>query len=237
MSIEDQEVNTDYYFNNYDVGDRETSIIYEGGNNYYQTTDASLRGIAYPESHLDKMLYGNAISRVAGGVSRGTQKASSGASRSSGISSGESAANIPTTLPAMQVPSYTSPERDENRLSALRSKAAGAPMREIRRPLQQAIMASRGYPGQVARMTLREALAGYGGAVSKVMAQAEKTAESQYEREFSDKVRESQLNYQAQLQAAQAKYQGELALMLAAINKGKYSGTTTAIGPANVYGG
>ena len=100
-------------------------------------------------------------------------------------------------LPTLEYDSFTAPTRDPNRVGALRSRASGAGLRDLRRQTQQAIQGTSGMDATMRRMTLKDALMGYGSGVSKIMGQADRIAQSQYEQEYGDKFKESLLNYQA----------------------------------------
>lgn len=128
-------------------------------------------------------------------------------------------ANVPssksvpaTAMPTLNLPTYeapapfVAPERDENRLRSLRQKAAGSGVRKLRNMTRAAISGTRGMPAQVRRMTLREALAGYGEGISDVMSGASKEAQSEYNTEYAQKYNEAAMNYQGQVSAAQTNY-------------------------------
>jgi hypothetical protein len=113
-------------------------------------------------------------------------------------------------LPTLKMPSYTAPVRDENRLSYLTQKAAAPGLRRLRGQTQSAIISSQSLPATVRKMTLREALAGYGEGSSQIMGGAARSAQNQYNQEFDDKSKESLLNYQAKSTEAKSNYQSEL---------------------------
>lgn len=111
------------------------------------------------------------------------------------------------TLPTYEAPApFVAPERDENRLRSLRQKAAGSGVRKLRNMTQAAITSTRGLPAQVRRMTLREALRGYGEGISDVMSDASKEAQSEYNQEYAQEYNEAAMNYQGQVAASQANY-------------------------------
>jgi len=113
-------------------------------------------------------------------------------------------------LPTLEYDSFTAPTRDPNRVGALRSRASGAGLRDLRRQTQQAIQGTSGMDATMRRMTLKDALMGYGSGVSKIMGQADRIAQSQYEQEYGDKFKESLLNYQAGISKKNAEYQARL---------------------------
>jgi hypothetical protein len=118
-------------------------------------------------------------------------------------------------------PTFTAPARDENRLRSLTQRAAAPGMRRLRTETQRAIIGSAGLPGAVRRMTLREALAGFGEGASSIMGGASRQGLSEYNAEYRDKYAEAMMNFQGQAQAGmanvsaqntaeQAKYRAEL---------------------------
>jgi hypothetical protein len=113
-------------------------------------------------------------------------------------------------LPTPEYGTFTAPARDPNRIGALRAKASGAGLRDLRRQTQQAIQGTSGMDATMRRMTLKDALMGYGSGVSKIMGQADRIAQSQYEQEYGDKYRESMLNYTTGISKANMEYQAEL---------------------------
>jgi hypothetical protein len=114
------------------------------------------------------------------------------------------------TLPTLTYDKFTAPERDENRVSNLRMKASGAGLRELRRQTQMTVQSASGLDPTMRRMTLKDALMGYGSGVSKVMGQADQSAQRQYESEYQDKYKESMINYSAGISKANTQYQAEL---------------------------
>jgi len=114
------------------------------------------------------------------------------------------------TLPTLNYGTFTAPARDENRLSALRMKASGAGLRDLRRQTQSMVAGASGLDPTMRRMTLKDALMGYGSGVSKVMGQADQSAQRQYESEYADKYKESMINYSAGISKANTEYQAEL---------------------------
>lgn len=113
-------------------------------------------------------------------------------------------------LPTLEYGTFTAPTRDQNRIGALRSRASGAGLRDLRRQTQQAIQGTSGMDATMRRMTLKDALMGYGSGVSKIMGQADRIAQSQYENEYGDKYKESIMNYQTGINKANVEYQAEL---------------------------
>jgi len=113
-------------------------------------------------------------------------------------------------LPTLEYNTFTAPTRDPNRISNLRARASGAGLRDLRRQTQQTIQGTSGMDATMRRMTLKDALMGYGSGVSKIMGQADRIAQNQYEQEYGDKYKESILNYQTGISKANTEYQARL---------------------------
>jgi hypothetical protein len=173
--------------------DKESDAFYSGRND----------GNTY--SGLSKTAKGTSGSRTVGG---GTRSATSGAGYTQ-IGYTQIGA-----LPELTYDKFTSPERDENRVSQLRMKASGAGLRELRRQTQSTIASASGLDPTMRRMTLKDALMGYGSGVSKVMSQADQIAQRQYEKEYDDKFKESTMNYQAGINKANLEYKSKIEKLL-----------------------
>jgi len=113
-------------------------------------------------------------------------------------------------LPTLEYGPFTAPTRDPNRISNLRARASGAGLRDLRRQTQQTIQGTSGMDATMRRMTLKDALMGYGSGMSKIMGQADRIAQNQYEQEYGDKYKESILNYQTGISKANTEYQARL---------------------------
>lgn len=147
---------------------------------------------------------------------RGTTQKSKGVHSNTRASSGQSTYGekiAPYTigkLPTLEYDTFTAPTRDPNRISNLRARASGAGLRDLRRQTQRTIQGTSGMDATMRRMTLKDALMGYGSGVSKIMSSADRIAQSQYEQEYGDKYKEAMLNYQAGISKANAEYQARL---------------------------
>jgi len=105
-------------------------------------------------------------------------------------------ANKPQSpMPTLTVPTYTAPVRDEARETQLAQKAAAPGLRAMRSSVTRAMTTNEANPN-ARRMSLREALAGYGEGLEKVMAGAATTGANKYEREYSDQAEQAKINYQ-----------------------------------------
>jgi len=101
---------------------------------------------------------------------------------------------------------YKAPEVNKRAIKAESQKLAAPGIRTLRETVQQAM--GRNYENpNVRKMTLREALQGYGSGLEKVMSGANREARSSHMQELDLKRQEAQLNFTAQNQAAMASYQ------------------------------
>lgn len=217
----------DQYYN--EMGDTITKEEFESpqyhepaNSNGYSTTDGYY-GLAESNEiwnrRMDKesdAFYANRNGTSLAGTTR-TAKGTSGSRTVGGGTRGTtSAANYTQigALPELTYDKFAAPERDERRLSNLRMKASGAGLRELRRQTQMTVQSASGLDPTMRRMTLKDALMGYGSGVSKVMGQADQTAQRQYEKEYDDKFKESTLNYQAGMNKANMEYKSKIEKLL-----------------------
>lgn len=108
-----------------------------------------------------------------------------------------------------EVPTFTAPEYDKSEVAKRAQKYAAPGVRKLRTAVQSAT--ARGYDNpNVRRMTLRDALAGYGEGLENVMSGAQKTASAEYAQEYAYKYKEAGMNYQTAVQAVRDKYQGKM---------------------------
>ena len=101
---------------------------------------------------------------------------------------------------------YKAPEVNKRAIKAESQKIAAPGIRTLRETVQQAMGKNYENPN-VRKMTLREALQGYGSGLEKVMSGANREARSSHMQELDLKRQEAQLNFTAQNQAAMASYQ------------------------------
>ena len=113
------------------------------------------------------------------------------------------------TFAAPEYPTYTPAAREPGRVEELTQQIAAPGVRGLRTQVQRAI--GRRYVNpQVARMTLREALAGYGAGLESVMGGARRGALGQYETEYAPKAEKARMEYQTGVSQAQAAYQARI---------------------------
>ena len=105
----------------------------------------------------------------------------------------------PGAAPTMgEAPVWQKPEYDEGKVSALTQKRAAPGVRRLRETTQQAMSATYDNPN-VKKMTVRDALAGYGTGLESVMAGAGTTARAEYGQEYAADVAGSMATFQGQL--------------------------------------
>lgn len=111
-------------------------------------------------------------------------------------------------------PAYTEPEQykapvyDEDRITALTQTSSAGTLRGLRSAVQRVAGENYANPN-VRRMTLRDALAGYGQGLQSAISSASDTARNLYNTEYGIKADEKKINYNARVQALQAKYQAQ----------------------------
>ena len=110
------------------------------------------------------------------------------------------------TAPVMgPMPEFKLPTWDESKISAKAQRAAGPGLRELRKGIQEA--QGRYYENpNVRRMTLRDAMAGYGMGLEKVMGGARQQATSEYAAEYGPQVAKAQAEYGGQVQSTLSQY-------------------------------
>ena len=104
---------------------------------------------------------------------------------------------------------YVAPDYDESRITDLTQTSSAGAIRGLRSAMQRVAGGSYANPN-VRRMTLREALAGYGQGIQSAVSAASETARKLYNTEYETKAEEKKLNYNTAAQASQAQYQGQL---------------------------
>ncbi len=116
------------------------------------------------------------------------------------------------------IPTYTPPAYDTQRVQALTQLAAGPGMRNLRTQMREAQGKYYENPN-VKRMTLRDAMAGYGMGMENVMGGARSQATQQYQAEYAPEVTAAQTNYQAQINQMNAQYQAALQNYMNRVNQ------------------
>jgi hypothetical protein len=116
------------------------------------------------------------------------------------------------------LPTLELPKVDKRAVAALAQRAAAPGIRSLRETVQQAMGASYENPN-VRRMTLREALQGYGAGLEKVMAGAQAQARQEHQQELNLLAEERQQNWRAQVQRAMDSYNKAWSEYLASAKK------------------
>lgn len=106
------------------------------------------------------------------------------------------------TLPTYNAPAfkslgaYNAPTWDEDKIDAITQKRAAPGLRELRNQVQRVTGRTYGSP-QVTKMTLRDALQGYGAGLDRVMAGASAGAQSEYGQKYGFDVGNAKAQYGA----------------------------------------
>lgn len=107
-------------------------------------------------------------------------------------------------------PSYNAPKWDEGAISDLTQKRSSAGVRALRQQMSRA--SASGYDNaDVKRMNLRDALTGYGTALSSVMGEASEAAASEYGKKYGYEMDSAKTTYQGAMDVWQTKKAHELA--------------------------
>ncbi len=91
-------------------------------------------------------------------------------------------------------PTYAAPTWDEGAIGALTQQKAAPGLRELRNQVQRATRTSSDNP-QVGRMTLRDALRGYGSGISSVLGGASSAARGEYGQKYGIQADVAKTNY------------------------------------------
>ena len=127
------------------------------------------------------------------------------------------------SAPSMpNLPEYNAPEYDERKVDALAQKKAAPELNRLRQLTQQAMAKTYENPN-VQRMTVRQALAGYGTGLGGIMAGAQSAATNEYGKVYSATVQAALTNYQANVNATMQHYNN---LFQDYMNGGQESTTT-----------
>jgi hypothetical protein len=104
---------------------------------------------------------------------------------------------------------FVAPTRDEERIKALTQQKSAAGLRAMRAQIQKAM--GQGYRNEnVKRMTLRDALSGYGQGIESVMTGAQTGAEKEYQSEYATAYDTAGKNYQSAITAKMQDWQNKI---------------------------
>lgn len=107
------------------------------------------------------------------------------------------------------IPEFEAPEYDEAEISRLTQKRAAPGVRRLRGAVQMAMGGVYESP-QIRRMTLRQALAGYGMGLESVMGGAGREAAGEYERRYGKEFAAERMEWQANVQRLSQIYAGAM---------------------------
>lgn len=140
-----------------------------------------------------------------------TQARSGGSARGGGSSGGGSRQTISRTIfngkaPELpDLPTLTMPKPDKRKIRALTQEISAPAVRKLREGLQGAMNVNSDNPN-VRRMTLREALQGYGTGLESAMAGAGGQARQEHQQELNLLAQEAQKNWQAKTEGMMTAY-------------------------------
>ncbi len=125
------------------------------------------------------------------------------------------AAPVAPTMPTM--PKFEMPKWNEEEISSLQQQLAAPTLRKLRQQIREA--QGRYYENpNVKRMTLRDALAGYGLGDEEAMAGSRGQATSEYQQKYGREFTKSQTEYQGAMTGVLAQYQAAWNEYLARLN-------------------
>lgn len=106
------------------------------------------------------------------------------------------------------IPEFQLPEYEEEEVAAIAQKIAGPQVRRLRETTRAAI--TRRGPGyenpNIRRMTVRQALQGYGTGLEGIISGARRGAVAEYAQQYAPRVQAAQTTWQARVQASMAQY-------------------------------
>lgn len=124
----------------------------------------------------------------------------------------EDAPNLP------DLPTLAMPKIDKRKIRALTQQIAAPSLRRLNEQVQGAMNIHSDNPN-VRRMTLREALMGYGSGLESAMAGAGGQARQEHQQELNMLAQEAQQNWQARTQALMSQYQNAFQKYLASAER------------------
>ena len=114
------------------------------------------------------------------------------------------------TMPEMgAMPTFEAPLYDEAKIDKMAQQQAAPGLRNLRSSIQA--VTSRRYDNpNVQRMTLRDALAGYGQGLEEVMSGARQTASAEYAQKYAMEYKTAGMNWETAVQTVRDKYAGQM---------------------------
>ena len=113
------------------------------------------------------------------------------------------------TVEMGEIPEFVAPEWDERAISALTQKRSAPGLRRLRTAVQESMARNFDNPN-VRRMTLRDALEGYGTGIEGVLSGAGQAATAEYAQKYANEYKAAGMNWQAAVQTVRDKYAGQM---------------------------
>jgi DNA uptake protein ComE-like DNA-binding protein len=131
---------------------------------------------------------------------RGTDVATTGGAGSSKSTSTSTSTWKPggTRPTAPTVPEFKAPEYNEGEVAKLRQRVGGAQVRSLRDVTMSALSANTSDNPNVRKMTVRQALQGYGSGLGSILASAQQAAVNQYQNKYNQQFNAAQMTYNSQ---------------------------------------
>jgi hypothetical protein len=134
------------------------------------------------------------------------------------------------------IPAFQAPTWDEKEIGRLAQKKAAPRLRSLRRQMERE--AGRQYENpNVKRMTLRQAMEGYGLGIGSIMSEAESAGRAEYGQKYGREFAGAQTTYAAQTQALMQSYQNAFNAYLQSMQQTTTTGTGGATSSGMVHGG
>jgi len=130
---------------------------------------------------------------------------------------------------APKLPTLKLPKVNKRAIAALQQKHSAGGVRRLRQALQESLAQGSDNPN-VRRMTIREALQGYGTGLEGVMAGAYGTARSEHMADVQQQSQEAQLNWQAEVNRQNQMYQQAINEYMASAAKSTTTGLASDVG-------
>lgn len=108
-----------------------------------------------------------------------------------------------------EIPEFVAPKYNEAEIAKRTQRYASPGVRKLRSAVQAAMTRRTDNPN-VNRLTLKDALAGYGEGLESVMSGASKTATAEYAEKYAIEYKSAGMNWQSAVQAVRDKYAGAM---------------------------
>lgn len=211
------EYDNDYDFGSSDYGGSDYGSNYSGGGGSEYDIDYNAYEGAYTSSGVleqpDVVAGWDEYNAASTGSS--ATDLSTGIVHSSGLgSSGSSGADTDQLedidMPiAPDMPEYEAPEWDEGEIRTMAAKKSGPQVAKLRQSVQAAMARTYDNPN-VQRMTLRDALSGYGEGLGSILSAAESAAIQEYNYQYSQEAQAAMTNYQTELNTVMQQWTNDM---------------------------